>query len=293
MRTFSSILPFTSRFGLRGMTCMTNGARGGGGGKAAAPKPGKKKLLEKDKVIAAAVKILRKNPQGMRFTALRDKVQSALPGVKPGTVHAFVSLLDTESVAGDKIVKPDVGLYCLREFAERAEDSSSNDGQKKGANQKEEKFYRPIADFLKGIDECTKAIPLGDNHFGGKFNTPDVIGTMKKQPGDLIDFPVVVVSVEVKINPDEAITGFGQACAYRLFSHKSYLAIPDTTPEGDLARVELLCHMFGIGLILFSVNLGKPSPALRVRAAGHVPNMSYLTKYLKKIPGAKNPHEIL
>ena len=32
LRTFSSILPFTRRFGVRGVTCMTNGALGGGGG---------------------------------------------------------------------------------------------------------------------------------------------------------------------------------------------------------------------------------------------------------------------
>ena len=32
MRTFSSILPFTNRFGLRRATCMTNGAQGGEGG---------------------------------------------------------------------------------------------------------------------------------------------------------------------------------------------------------------------------------------------------------------------
>ena len=32
MRTFSSTLPFTRRFGVRGVTCMTNGAQGGGGG---------------------------------------------------------------------------------------------------------------------------------------------------------------------------------------------------------------------------------------------------------------------
>ena len=32
MKTFSSILPFTRRFGVRGVTCMTSGAQGGGGG---------------------------------------------------------------------------------------------------------------------------------------------------------------------------------------------------------------------------------------------------------------------
>ena len=31
MRTFSSVLPFTRRFGVRGVTCMTNGAQGGEG----------------------------------------------------------------------------------------------------------------------------------------------------------------------------------------------------------------------------------------------------------------------
>ena len=299
MRTFSSILPFTRRFGVRGVTCMTSGAQSGGGGnkKIGASKSRQPKMSEKDKVINAAVKILRKNPQGVQFTPLRDGVAKALPSVAPGTVHAYVSLLDRENIAGDKIFKPDVGLYRLRDLAEQSESGLPDEGREKGAKPgktvNEARFYEPIADFLKGIDECTEAIALGGNHFGGKYNTPDVMGTLKRQPGDLIDFPIVVVSAEVKTNPDEAIVGFGQACAYRLFSHKSYLAIPNTTSENELGRVELLCHMFGIGLILFAPDSKEPKPVLKIRAAVHLPNMSHLTKNLKKIPEGKNPRKIL
>ena len=286
MRTFSSILPFTRRFGVRGVTCMTNGAQGGGGGN---KKTSASKMTVKDRVINAAVKILQEYPQGMQYAELRDEVMNALPSVNRNTILTYVNELP--KISRGKIVKPDVGWYRLRKFAKQADSGPSDNGQKKGGGEKP--YYEPIAGFLVGIDECTAAIPLGGNHFGGKYNTPDVIGTLKKQPGDLIEFPMMVVSAEVKDEPGEAIPGFGQACAYRLFSHKSYLAIPNTTGEAELQRVELLCHMFGIGLILFAPDPKEPKPILKIRATGHLPNMPQLVKNLKKIPEEKNRGKIL
>lgn len=44
----------------------------------------------------------------------------------------------------------------------------------------EESFYSSFAEYLEGdLGECTKAIPLGGNRFGGKWGTPDVLGIYK------------------------------------------------------------------------------------------------------------------
>lgn len=44
-----------------------------------------------------------------------------------------------------------------------------------------------------------------------------------------------IVSVEIKTDTNQLITAFGQACAYKLFSHKVYLVIPNA--EQDVGRI--------------------------------------------------------
>jgi hypothetical protein len=60
------------------------------------------------------------------------------------------------------------------------------------------------------------------------------------------------VSADVKIDPIGLITAFGQACAYRLFSHKSYIVVLLDSPEDDIGLFDTLGRIFGIGLILFN-----------------------------------------
>ena len=46
-----------------------------------------------------------------------------------------------------------------------------------------------------------------------------MIGIREPKKSDIIKFPTEIVSAEVKIDSAGLITAFGQACAYRLFSH--------------------------------------------------------------------------
>lgn len=75
-------------------------------------------------------------------------------------------------------------------------------------------------------------------------------------------FSTEIVSAEAKVDTASLITAFGQACAYRLFSHKSYIVIPSESPEDDIARLDTLARIFGIGLILFDAKDPK-DPSLR------------------------------
>ncbi|HPZ82952.1 MAG TPA: hypothetical protein PL064_05940, partial [Thermogutta sp.] len=115
-----------------------------------------------------------------------------------------------------------------------------------------------------------------------KWGTPDVIGIREPRKSDIIKPPTEIVSAEVKLDTANVITAFGQACSYKLFSHKSYLVIPSDSPEEDLARVDALCRIFGIGLILFDRRKPEsPNFEIRVRAAKHEPDMFYANKYLR------------
>jgi hypothetical protein len=108
------------------------------------------------------------------------------------------------------------------------------------------------------MDEVTEAITIGGNIFKGKWNTPDVIGVLRPRKGDLIKFDPQIVSAGIKIDPSQPVTAFGQAVSYRLFSHKCYLVLPDSTAADDLDRVEALPTVFGLGLVVFNVDPDNP-----------------------------------
>jgi hypothetical protein len=83
---------------------------------------------------------------------------------------------------------------------------------------KEEDFYQPFADWLVNeMEECTKAIALGNKTFKDKWGTPDVVGKREQKKTDIVQAPTEIVSAEIKYDTDQLITAFGQACAYKLF----------------------------------------------------------------------------
>ena len=77
----------------------------------------------------------------------------------------------------------------------------------------------------------------------------------------------------------------GKLCAYGVFSHKTYIAVPESSDADDKEKLESLCLIFGIGLILFdSTNPQDPRFNIKVRPAKHEPDMFYLNKYMKMVP---------
>jgi hypothetical protein len=148
----------------------------------------------------------------------------------------------------------------------------------------EKEFYKPFADFLvNDLKECAKAIPLGGSKFLDKWGTPDVLGVYKLSELDPIQPTMEIVSAEIKADVDQLITAFGQACAYKLFSHKVYLVVPKGA-EQDISRIESLCLRFGIGLIVFDAqNPIKPDFMIRARASKSEPDYFYVNEYLRKL----------
>lgn len=110
---------------------------------------------------------------------------------------------------------------------------------------------------MNDLEECTKAISLGGNRFRDKWGTPDVIGKRESRKSDILQIPTEIISAEIKTDVAQLVTAFGQACAYCLFSHKSYLVIPDESPKDEIDRLDSLCQVFGIGLILFDVSAAQ------------------------------------
>jgi len=126
--------------------------------------------------------------------------------------------------------------------------------------------------------------PLGGNRFRDKWGTPDVIGKRESRRSDILQAPTEIVSAEIKTDVLQLVTAFGQACSYCLSSHKSYLVVPDSSPQDEIGRLDALCQVFGIGLILFNPSSPEnPNFDIRMRARKQDPDMFYTNKYLKLV----------
>ena len=96
---------------------------------------------------------------------------------------------------------------------------------------------------------------------GGKWGTPDVIGVLKPRAQDIFEFEPQIVTAEIKATPGQPVVAFGQAVAYRLLSHKSYIVVPRTTTSDDMNRLTSLCSIHGVGLVVFTLDIDQPDYA--------------------------------
>ena len=234
-------------------------------------------------ITTKAIQILKSGQDGLRYSDLVRRLQAELQDVPVNTINGTVWNLDLRLPS--EVYKPARGLFRHTDFRDLAAGEEKQDIPVHGERIREAEFYRPFADWLVNeLEECTKAIPLGGNRFKDKWGTPDVIGIREPRPSDIIKPPIDIVAAEVKIDSGSLITAFGQACAYKLFSHKTYIVVPKDSPEEDIARLDALGRIFGIGLILQDTTSPKtPEFEIRVRATKHEPDMFYVNKYMKVV----------
>lgn len=239
-----------------------------------------------------AIEIIKAHPEGIRYSELSRQIHEALPEMNVGTIGHTIT--DLELTFPELVYKPERGLYRHVSYKEEVNEEGGEEGvvgipgapgHDEPAPIREEEFYRPFADWLVNeVEECTRAIPLGGNLFKDKWGTPDVIGKRESRMSDIVKMPTEIVSAEIKSDAKNLITAFGQACSYKLFSHKSYIVVPKDSSPDDLSRLDALCLIFGIGLVLF--NNQKPDDPgfdIRVRPLKHEPDMFYVNKYMKLV----------
>ena len=231
-----------------------------------------------------AKSIIASKPGGIRYSALVDEISKEHPETPENTIHG--NIWDLDKAFPDEVSKPSRGLFTPGITTEKDAVSVGVTEQvaPTGVKVKESDFYAPFAEWLKNdLDEVTEVAPLGGAGLKGKWGTPDVVGTYKKQPGNVIEFPIEIVSAEIKIDPQAPVVAFGQAIAYRLFSTKTYIAMPITLSEEDQSRLEALCMLFGVGLVLFELNKEEPRFSIRVRAQRFSPDMFYANEFADRL----------
>lgn len=226
-----------------------------------------------------AVELLKSNPNGLRYSELVRELHTIFPNVPLKSLPA--SIWDLDVTRSTDVYKPSRGLFKFRFSGEPAIEKTI---EAIPQHVQEEDFYMPFANWLRDeLGECSEAIALGANYLGKKWGTPDVIGVYKPSTRDVIKFQPEIISAEIKINPSEPIIAFGQAVAYRLFSSKVYLVEPNSLIPEDLDRIEALCILFGIGLILFDLDPQNPRFQIRVRAQRYNPDMFYVNEFADKL----------
>lgn len=234
-----------------------------------------------------AKNIVLQSDGGIRYTTLITRIADEHPETPRNTIVGSVWNLDEHFP--DQIHKPSRGLYVSTAKMDAPDEPAISEMRTPG----EEEFYEPFADWLKNeLDEVTVAIPLGGSGLRGKWGTPDVIGVYKPLASHRIKFDLEIVSAEIKVNPTHPVVALGQAVAYRLFSAKSYVAMPQTISADDYGRLEALCMLLGIGLVLFEPNASDPAFSIRVRAQRYSPDMFYVNEFADRLyqldPGVFN-----
>lgn len=232
-----------------------------------------------------AKSIVASNPGGIRFSSLVKQILQQHPETPENTIYG--SVWDLDKTFPNEVGKPSRGLFTPIEQKENDSVSLGSTEQvapTTGVKVKELDFYEPFAEWLKNdLDEVTDVASLGGAGLKSKWGTPDVVGTYKKLPGNVIEFPIEIVSAEIKIDPLAPVVAFGQAIAYRLFSTKTYIAMPTTLTEEDKSRLESLCMLFGVGLVLFDLNKDAPEFSIRVRAQRFSPDMFYANEFADRL----------
>jgi hypothetical protein len=236
------------------------------------------------RITDAAMAILEANPEGVRYSELVRQVMASDGTFNQNTIHGNVWNLDDRFKG--KVYKPARGLFRLTKFREPGTDQLKKELVPPELEKvRELDFYESFADWLvNDVEECTKAIALGGSRFKDKWGTPDVIGKRESKRSDIIQAPVEIVSAEIKPDVAQLVTAFGQACAYCLFSHKSYIVVSRKSPDDEVSRLDSLCQVFGIGLVLFDSDSPKdPRYSIRVRPRLQQPDLFYANKYMKLI----------
>lgn len=243
-----------------------------------------------ERIRQKALELLEDNPDGLRYSELLDRIAAADNAFKRNTISGSIWNLD--AIQPDKVYKPSKGLYRLTQFRDRgleAGDSANVAPPIPSAGKvREQDFYEPFRDWLeKEVEDVTKAIALGGNKFRDKWGTPDVIGKRESRRSDIVKGPTEIVSAEIKPDANQLVTAFGQACSYKIFSHKVYLVVPNEASgasRDEISRLDSLCQIFGIGLVTFdAANPQVPDFRILVRPVRHEPDLFYTNKYMALI----------
>ena len=224
-----------------------------------------------------AYKIISSRNEGIRFSELTAELRKRFPSFNRNMINTQVAGLRNHPDYQDKLESKDSVGKIFRAITPLVEPPS-----KSKEMPPEKEFYGTFASYLvEYLKDCTVAKKYGGSPNKRGWSNPDVVGIYNLSMGSVFRRDPEIVSAEIKISSDYNVLkdAFSQAAFYLLFSHKSYIVIPNTASPETLNILESLSIAFGIGLVLFdSSNKDDPDYTLRNRAQRHEPEIEYLNK---------------
>jgi len=206
-------------------------------------------MSKKEEIRKKALEILARPEfkQGIRFATLVKKVVSETGEIE-NTCNG--SLYNLPNELPEKVSRPYRGLFILKENEKLLKDAAEQDSEENpGAKYRESDIYQPARDYLMSREECTHAVVIGGNIFGKKWGTPDILGAIRAHSDAVYQPTLEIIAVEIKDAGYSPVEALGQAMAYKLFAHRTWLILPD---DKDLDRIEGIAISANIGLIGFT-----------------------------------------
>jgi hypothetical protein len=250
--------------------------------------------LNRKQIQDEALAVLQGQPGGVRWSELLKTLIAAYPETPSNSIRGATHALFSTDARIEKVAR---GTYRLASLGD-ADDSVAiaqdeavaqtvvevETSDHRQVTYVEADFYQSFADWLVDVaEEVNAAVALGGSVLKGKWGTPDVIGVLKPRTQDMLKFEPQIVSAEIKIDPSQPVVAFGQAVAYRLFSHKSYIVVPNTTGEDDMGRLKALCSIHGVGLVTFTLDKMAPDYTTLVLPQQASPDMFYANQMLRRL----------
>ncbi len=252
--------------------------------------------LNRKQIQDRTIEILENSPGGLRWNEILGEIQRVDPDTPFNSIRGATHGLFSSS---DDIVKVARGTYQLAKYvdADAADAVAADEALASvpignatpgvGSTLTEQDFYASFAEWLVENDEATVAEALGGSSLGGKWGTPDVLGVMKPRAQDIFRFEPQIIAAEIKATPSQPVVAFGQAVAYRLFSHKSYIVVPRTTSSDDMSRLKSLCSIHGVGLVTFLLDKDAPDYLVVILPALASPDMFYVNTMLERLKSSE------
>jgi len=188
---------------------------------------------------------------GLRFSLLVDKIAEET-GDNLNTINGSTYNMPNEMP--DSIARPQRGLFILKKNLNYVSEKENETSDKYSDAFKEESVYEPVKEYLLGRSEFTHAIVIGGAIFGKKWGTPDIMGAIRVSSDAIYQPPLEIVAVEVKGNNYSPVEALGQAMAYKLFAHRTWLVLPESD---DIDRIEGIAMSANIGLVVFNYKNGQ------------------------------------
>ncbi|WP_306223616.1 hypothetical protein [Bosea beijingensis] len=250
--------------------------------------------LSRIQIQEIGLKILANSQGGIRWVEILTAIKQQNPETPHNSIQGAVHHM---LVNNPDIIKVARGTYQLSvkndaesQVAIQAEKVESEkivsivDSENKLVNLIESDFYLSFAEWLKDTaEEVSEAVVVGGNILKGKWGTPDVIGILKPDFSYFLKFEPQIITAEIKIDPSQPVVAFGQAIAYRLFSHKSYIVMPETIGEDDLSRLKALCSIHGVGLVIYKLDKDNPGYRTVITPALASPDMFYANQAMTRL----------